>query len=61
MLNMLRGAALFHSRDIDELAEALSDEDTPPHAKPRGKVHRLPPNRPARDGQSLAIADQKAG
>ena len=56
MLNMLRGAALFHSRDIDELAEALSEEDP----QPRGKVHRLPPNRPARDGHPRDHSGQKA-
>lgn len=46
MMTILRGAALFHSRDIDELVEALTEEDVPP----RGKVHPLPPRQRSVDG-----------
>ena len=37
--DLLRAARLFQSHDIDELAEALCDEDEPP----RQKLQRLPP------------------
>ncbi|MFD1511076.1 hypothetical protein [Lacimonas salitolerans] len=53
MLDILRAAAVFHSRDIDELAEALGEDHPTP-----ARVHRLPPRlRVIEGGQTGQQAD----